>query len=221
VQLLSDAAKSHSTPDLLDKLQQLLHFLNIPGPIRKYLPVKDNITLRHLSVLDLYIEEAAQQAVDLMLGSSLFSSTSSTGSTGAAFFTVRLKEDVSSHYQVLVYALTGGLLPAWPKGSTAAFSTGDHIQSVQLPEGTSSSSSSISSRAGSFKAVDLEKSPAVHGNAVSDTNYRDLYERISVGVSKAVAQVPLRGSTGGLQSCTFTASFSYPFTDTRAWAVWW
>jgi hypothetical protein len=148
VQLLSDAAKSHSTPDLLHKLQQLLDFLNIPGPVSKYLPDMGSIPFQHLSVLDIYIEEAAAHAVDLMLRSSMFSNTSSTGSSGAAFFSVFLKEEVSSHYELVVYALSGGRLSAWPKGSTENFMAYSNVQAVQLPEGANGASSGSGSNCG-------------------------------------------------------------------------
>ena len=88
MELLADAAKSHSTQDLLRQLQQLLDLLNVPGPVSKYLPAMNTIPLQHVSVLDLHVEAAAQHAVDLMLGSSVFSNTSN----GAAFFTVHLNE---------------------------------------------------------------------------------------------------------------------------------
>lgn len=54
-----------------------------------------------MAVLDLHIEAAAHHAVHLMLGSSVFTSQASTGTSGAAFFCIHLQEGVSSHYEPL------------------------------------------------------------------------------------------------------------------------
>jgi len=226
VQLLSDAAKSHNTRDLLDLLQQLLDFLNLPGPVSRYLPRKDNIPLQHLGVLDMHVEAAALHAVNLMLGSSVFSSSASTGSNGAAFFCVRLKEEVSTHYEVLVYAMSGGDLHKWPKGDND-FAAGTQVIAVPLPaapSGTEASSSSSSS-GGSIKATEMVGSPYVYGVDVSGKVHRLLSERISTVLRGALAQVPFRGSTGaGLQQMAFTAYWSKEIVYHKAScvrAVWW
>jgi hypothetical protein len=76
--------------------------------------------------------------------------------------------------------------------------------------------------AGIINAADMLLKPdAGYGQRVSSKSHRDLFERISVGVSNAVAQVPLRGSTGGVHSCTFRAIFGSSAAATSVWAVWW
>jgi hypothetical protein len=72
-------------------------------------------------VLDLHIKAAEHHAVDLMLGSSIFTSQASTGTSGAAFFCIHLQEGVSSHYEPLVYALSSPRLSRWSRGSSADF----------------------------------------------------------------------------------------------------
>lgn len=230
MELLSDAAKSNSTLDLLDKLQQLLDFLNIPGPVLEYLPTKDSISLRHMGVLDLHLEAAAQGAVDLMLGSSSFSSSGSTGSSSSAFFCVRMKEEVSSHYDLLVFALTGGNLPkrryssATSSHPRADFTAGLPAQAVQLLQGESGTSSSSS--AGSIRARDMVKAPAEYGKGVSSKEHTMLFARITAALRRAVAEVPVNGRTSVLKVTTFKAFFANvddasESLSSSVWAVWW
>ncbi len=81
----------------------------------------------------MHLEAAAQQAVGLMLGSSVFSSSSSgTRTYGSAFFFLRVNEKVSRHYEVKVYALSGSDLIKWPKGSTDYFDAGASVQANEL-----------------------------------------------------------------------------------------
>jgi hypothetical protein len=228
VELLSDAAKSYSTHDLLDKLQQLLDFLNIPGPVLEYLPAKDNITLRHMGVLDLHVEAAAQHAVDLMLGSSSFSSSGSTGSSGVAFFTVRLKEEVSSHYDLMVFALSGGNFSKWSKGSRSDFRAGLPAQALQLLDGTSSTSGSSdgASSVESVRARDMVKAPALYGKGVASKEHSSLFKRITKVLGSALEQVPIDGRTGVMQVSTFKAFFANvddasESLSSYVWAVWW
>lgn len=224
MELLSEAAKSHSTQDLLVKLQQLLDFLAIPGPVLEYLPAKDNITLRHMGVLDLHVEAAAQHAVDLMLGSSSFSSSGSTGSSSAAFFCVRLKEEVSSHYDLLVFALSGGNLSRWNKNSFATtFTAGLQAQAMQLLDDTNGSSSASSVE--SIRARDMVKAPAVYGKGVG-REHSSLFKRITKVLGSALEQVPIDGKTGVMKVSTFIAFFANVDDASESlsscvWAVWW
>lgn len=224
MELLSEAAKSYSTQDLLVKLQQLLDFLAIPGPVLEYLPAKDNITLRHMGVLDLHVEAAAQHAVDLMLGSSSFSSSGSTGSSSAAFFCVRLKEEVSSHYDLLVFALSGGNLSRWNKNSFATtFTAGLQAQAMQLLDDTNGSSSASSVE--SIRARDMVKAPAVYGKGVGG-EHSSLFNRITKVLGSALEQVPIDGKTGVMKVSTFRAFFANVDDASESlsscvWAVWW
>lgn len=231
MELLSEAAKSHSTLDLLAKLQQVLEYLSIPGTVLDYLPAKDSISLRHMGVLDLHFEAAAQQAVELMLGSSSFSSSGSTGSSSSAFFCVRMREEVSSHYDLPVFALSGGNLSKWRRsvspaaGPGANFTAGHPAQAVELPQGQSGTSSS-SSVGGSIRARDMVKAPAEYGKGVSAKEHSSLFERITSALRSAVAEVPINGRTGVLKVTTFKAFFANvddasDSLSSSVWAIWW
>lgn len=213
MEVLSTAAASYGSQGLVEKLQQLLDFLNLPGPVSKYLPAMNTIPLRHVGVLDLHIEAAAQKAVDLMLGSAVYNK-------GACFFTVRLRQEASSHYDVVVYALSGGCLHAWPRGPTADFwSVGMNVKAVQLPV-------DLSSANGSMEAATMLRSPSQYGTTAKDET--PLFERINTVLSNALSNVPLNSKTGALHSTTFTANFQYTgrsgYSKSVAgcvWAVWW
>jgi hypothetical protein len=225
--LLSDATRLHNSRDLLERLQQLLDFLNLPGPVSKYLPPKDGLPLRYMGILDLHIEAAAQHAVDLMLSSSLSAGDAST--LQAAFFCVQVppEEDTNTHYKPVIYSLSGyytpNILARWPKGSSAAFTAGDGVQAVQLPTGSGIGGITSSSNAGRIRAQDLIWSSAKYGQRVSKASHTMLFERISTVLSRELAQVPCNGRTGALQSCSFTAHFDQLHADcaSSVWAIWW
>ena len=189
--LLSTAAKSYITMDLFDKLQQLLDFLNIPGPVSKYLPAKDSIPLRHIGVLDLHVEAAARRAVNLILDSSIHTN-------GASFLWVRLGQGVHgqkvrSHYEVIVYALSGGRLSKWPKGSSAEFDADCDVQAVRLPAGTSSAGGSVP-----VYYVGEMLQAAKYGIDVKVE--KALSERINTILHRTIEQVPVNGKTGALKT---------------------
>lgn len=189
--LLSTAAKSYITMDLFDKLQQLLDFLNIPGPVSKYLPAKDSIPLRHIGVLDLHVEAAARRAVNLILDSSIHTN-------GASFLCVRLGQKVRSHYEVIVYALSGVSLSSWPKGSSAEFYAGYDVQAVCLPAGTSSAG-------GSVPVVEM----LYAGKYGTDVKVeKALSERINTILHRTIKQVPINGKTGALKTQIIQAKFN-------------
>ena len=209
VDLLEFAAKSYSVPSLLDKLQQLLEFLNLSGPVSKYLPApRNSITLQPLHLLDLHREAAARHAVDLMLGSvfSSSSSSSSTGSNNRSLFCVFVKDskEVISPYELVVYSLKGAGLQNMPKmchvmgvdlTSSDPFSavTGrDRLRAVPLPEGTGSTS---------INGWDLQYQDSTDANrmshfSVSPTSHKLLLERISEILHSTVTQMQLRGDKG-------------------------
>jgi hypothetical protein len=218
VELLCTAAASYGSQGLVEKLQQLLDFLNLPGPVSKYLPAMNTIPLRHVGVLDLHIEAAAQKTVNLMLGSALYNKR-------ACFCTVRLRQEASSHYDVVVYALSGGCLHAWLRGPTADFwSAGMNVKAVQLPVDPSSAN-------GSMEAATMLCTPSQYGTNVKDET--PLFERINTVLSNALSKVPLNSRTGALHSTTFRANFEYVGKRGRrpirnwetvagcVWAVWW
>jgi hypothetical protein len=196
--------------DMFDKLQQLLDFLNIPGPVSKYLPAKDTIPLRNIGVLDLHVEVAARRVVDLILNCSMHTN-------GAAFFSVRFSQEVSSHYEMMVYALRGGKLSSWPKGSTAEFGAGFHLEAVRLPVGTTSAGASI-------PVVDMLQD-AKYGTYVKVEN--SLFKRINTVLHRTLGQVPVDGKTGALKTDIITAKFSTctrrSFSDLsgKVRVIWW
>jgi hypothetical protein len=90
VDLLSELLRTHSATELLDKLQGLAGFLQLPGPITSYLPPTDLITLGNLGDLDLRYAAAAGAVVKcIMSHSATSSSIRGTVRKGAAYFFIR------------------------------------------------------------------------------------------------------------------------------------
>jgi hypothetical protein len=226
--LLEFAAKSYSAPDLLDKLQQLLEFLNLSGPVSKYQPApRNSITLQPLHLLDLHREAAARHAVDLMLGS-VFSSSSSSrvlhGNNERSFFCVFVKDskEVISPYELVVYSLKGARLQNMPTMchvmgvdlTSMTYHIPERLRAVPLPEGTGSTS---------INGWDLQYQDSTDANrmshfSVSPTSHKLLLERISAILHSTVTQMQLRGDKGAVIS-TFTADFTWALRHTHVWAV--
>lgn len=105
---------NHTTAQLFEKFEALADYLNLPRPLHKLLPPVDLISLRHLSVLDLYYYAMAKQAVDVMLDSTAY--TRSSLDSDAAYFFISSKQQAGLNPgrvdDISVYALGGpALLP--------------------------------------------------------------------------------------------------------------
>jgi hypothetical protein len=89
-----------------------------PDPVQQLLPPISIISLQHLPVLDLHYYALAKQAVNLILSSTAFTTTSSsTWKSNAAYFFVSTKEVAGQLSGVSVYAVGGGNLkePNWAR----------------------------------------------------------------------------------------------------------
>jgi hypothetical protein len=219
--LLNYAAdsESYNTTDLLTKLQQLLDFLSLPGPVSNYLPAKDTgIPPRPLRLdpWDLHVEAAAQNAVDLMLSSPEFGSRRS-------FFCVMVNKEVSSHYELLVYSLTGGDLHILPRMCNVSHidltSSGlGGVMASPLPEHAGGATIKLWDLA----YHDILDATRMTHCGVSPTSHKLLSARISAILSSALAKMRCRGNTDAVTS-TFTARFSWAQRvrgiHTAIWAV--
>lgn len=114
---LTKVLQAHATAEVYDKLQTLIWYLDIPDPVQQLLPPLSLVSLQHLPVLDLHYYAMAKQAVDTMLSSTAFVSSSSSGTwkTNAAYFFVSVKEVEGLLVGVSVYSVGGGNLaePSW------------------------------------------------------------------------------------------------------------
>lgn len=179
---LSSLLKQHTAAELYDKLQSLIDYLLLAGPVSKYLPIRKEVPLMHASVLGLHVQAAADAAVQAMLSSTGFSSPNYTQDFSTAVFYLSITLDNTSGVKIQPYAVSGAGIKWKQHTIKAAGPTAAQIDYVrvdpsvtlsQLPEGGPSSTLDLYSLPG-WQAAWLAANERNSSESTIRANYKIL-----------------------------------------------
>lgn len=212
----------HTTADLYDKLKDLIDYLLLPGPVTKYLPSQQQVPLRYARALDLHYQAAANNAVEAILSSTVFSNPGickDIGENRAAFFYLPMLcgSDAISEGEVVnvqVYAVGDTALSRWKPPAASASTTSSSLAGpaaggtapvnfimtyaadvIQLPQSPNSTTQRLCNILSGARA----------GNPVAiPLDHAQLVPMIQLGLEKGLAAANLELDAGGSSMMTVT-----------------